>query len=114
LGRIDPLEWVGGRISVRRYPELIVWCAGGVVLGAATLPAGLTGRVVVSSLIDTMRAPLSGGPRRPRRIRVASKSMASALRARFGARIEVVIEATPEIDALAADVVRWLGVLGEG
>lgn len=114
LGRIDPEAWIGGKISLPGDApgavcrDLIVWCAGDAVLGAAALLPGVPDRSAALSLIDAMRAPLSGRPRRPRCLRVASPSLGAALQARFGPRIEIVVAPTPEIDALAAEVARCL------
>jgi hypothetical protein len=117
LGRVDRHEWVGGRIRVvylagqaRVRRDLVVWCAAGTVVGAGLIEPEAPDSAAVRTLIATFREPASGGPRRPGRLRVASPSLAAALRSRLGERVDVVLAPTPELDALLSEVRRSLGL----
>lgn len=113
LGRTDAREWVGGILRISGEDrDLIVWWSEGAVLGAARLARAPADAQVVLSLIDTLQAPLAGPPRRPRSLRVATIEIAVPLRARFGARMDVRVAPTPELDALAGEVERALSLLG--
>ncbi|MBK8213871.1 MAG: hypothetical protein IPK71_08980 [Myxococcales bacterium] len=101
------VEWVGGLVTLPTYvtgegapfqPEMLLWLrTDGLVLGHEV---GRPGEVLSSaceSLRRTIESPMVGGAHTPDRVRVASPALAEVLRAGWPA-IDVVCEATPEID----------------
>jgi hypothetical protein len=109
-----PREWIGGITSMPAYatdeggesyrPEMLLWldageeiCPVGSLLGK---PGEMLGKAC-DSLRETIAKPMSGSPRAPTRLRVASTEMAEALRAGHPS-IEIVCAPTPEIDDVVA------------
>lgn len=103
-------EWVGGLASLPAYvsegvpyrPDVLFWldeqgAALGHVMGR---PGELVGQAL-QNLQSTIERPLSGPPRSPERVRVASPELAEALRA-GPSEIEIVCAPTPEADAFIA------------
>src|SRR6185312_13261257 len=107
---VGPVEWVGGPVLAPFFitegepyrPELIIWMElpSGLVLGhhlqdpKAPIDFGAT-------LTEATQRPLVGPPRRPRRIRVATRQLAESVRrALGGADADVVVAPTPELDAV--------------
>ncbi len=107
------IEWVGGLVSMPAYvtgegepyrPEVLLWMSGdGLVLGTTTAKPGEVVGVAAEHLRSTIERPMIGRPHAPTRLRVASPTLAEALRAAHPA-IEIVCAPTPEIDAVFASM----------
>ena len=104
-------EWVGGCLEApffitdREEPYrafLVAWVEvpGGLVVGHDVVAPedvpGSLGRTLVAS----MERPLTGRPRRPARVRVASASLAREVREVVGGTLRIVVAPTPELDDL--------------
>ncbi len=103
------VEWVGGRFFTREFvrgsdggyrPELVIWVdprRDEIIHQVISDPQH--GMVAVA---DALQWALEehAGPR-PTRVRVAHRDDAAEIRARFGAGLEVVCAATPEIEDVA-------------
>ncbi|MEJ7729939.1 MAG: hypothetical protein WKG00_12040 [Polyangiaceae bacterium] len=88
-------------------PEVLVFCSEEGVLGMHVLGrGGVGGEMVRAHLRATMRKPAVGTPRRPARVRVSSPEMRDALAGVDG--VAVVLDATPELDALAEDMFDFM------
>jgi SEC-C motif len=82
-------------------PELIIWMdlPDGTVVGhhlqdpKAPIAFGAT-------LATAMQRPLVGPPRRPARVRVATRELAESVRQVLGDDVEIVVAPTPELDAV--------------
>jgi len=82
-------------------PELIIWMdlPDGTVVGhhlqepKAPIDFGAT-------LATAMERPLVGPPRRPARVRVATRDLAERVRQAVGGDVEIVVAPTPELDAV--------------
>jgi hypothetical protein len=109
-----PVEWVGGCITLPFYltesepafrPEMLVWLElpDDFVIGHRLLGRGERGSLG-ALLLEAMREPLVGPPRRPARIRVATEEMAADVRAALAGPAWVTVAPTPEIDALVASM----------
>jgi len=106
------VEWVGARFELpspvvgegpEYYPLVNLWIEQpeGVVLAAELArPSECEGKLG-DALIEAMRAPLVGVPRRPRRLRVADRELAAevtdSLR-EVAANIPVIVAPTPEAE----------------
>lgn len=115
--RRDGVEWVGGVVVLPAAAvgkpegaraEALVWMSSegepiGSISGEATALIGRAGESL-RSLIE--RTGLAGAPK-PRKVRVASQSLAEALRA-AGVGVEVVCAPTPELDAMSSSVIDRL------
>ena len=102
-------EWIGGRVLPPFFvtegepyrPELIIWMdlPDGTVVGhhfqepKAPIDFGAT-------LANAMERPLVGPPRRPARVRVATRDLAESVRQVVGDDMEIVVAPTPELDAV--------------
>ncbi len=112
------VEWAAGIVRMPafvsdqetpRQPEAIVWMsADESVLGLTLVERDSADAQLRDSLLDTCANPLKGKPHKPTRIRVASSSMAAALRAAF-LDIEIIEAPTPEVDAMLASMSEWMG-----
>ncbi|HEX2833172.1 MAG TPA: hypothetical protein VHW00_09165 [Thermoanaerobaculia bacterium] len=109
------LEWLGGRYALPDFfaeselREVVLWLEmpTGVMVSAMLL----TGEDVsiAETLVNTMKEPMHGQPRRPSRIRVADAAVAEELREAAGS-IPVKVAPVPELDAAFED---FCSVLGE-
>lgn len=107
------VEWVGGTGAMPAYvtgegepyrPVALLWMgAEGAVLGHVVAKPEELLALACESLREAIERPAFGSPHRPERVRVASPSLAEALRAGHP-EIEVVCAPTPEIDALFASM----------
>jgi hypothetical protein len=113
---LDRHEWVAGRVPMPAYvaegepyrPEVLVFLSDEGLLVMHVLGRGGVGAEMVRAhLRATMRRPAVGAPRRPARVRVSSPEMRDALAGVDG--VAVVLDATPELDALADHVRRPAG-----
>jgi hypothetical protein len=105
---------VGGLVSLPAYvtvegepyrPEVLTWMSSdGFVLGFSTAKPGELLPNAAAHLHETIRKPMVGQPQAPTRLRVASRPLASALRASLPASITIVCAPTPEIDDVAASM----------
>jgi hypothetical protein len=102
-------EWVVGRVPLPIYvaePEPVrpdmIFCtsSSGQMIGATPVRPETTDDEAAAEILGFSRDPAVGPPRVPRRIRVASPSFRDALAKSFGGCVEIVLAATPEVDAL--------------
>lgn len=107
----SPREWVGGRITPPlpegatrpdHIPDLLFWLEmPSMDIIAQELVGSRAGSQTLGRLLKTaMQQPLTGKPRRPDRIRVATEELAAAVRAAVGTDVPVIVEPTPEFDEL--------------
>jgi hypothetical protein len=111
-----PLEWVGGRVLLPDWideaggfqPELLLWLElPSDLIVAAELRDPRRGQPTFARVLrQALTAPAAGPPRRPARIRVAESALALQVRAVAGAKTEVVVAPTPEIDAAVRDLLE--------
>jgi hypothetical protein len=105
-------EWVGGRVVSPFFvmeggpyrPEIVFWVEPPehVVVGMQILGADGPRPSFAETLLEAMRRPLVGTPRRPERVRVGDLALAAELRSTFGDGMPVRIAPTPEIDDVLA------------
>ncbi|MBU2500424.1 SEC-C domain-containing protein [bacterium] len=107
----SPREWVGGCIPAP-YPEdskqkavapdILIWLEmpGMMVLGSEPAPPRSGFKALGPMLKTSMQKPLTGKPRRPDRVRVASEELAKAVRRFAGKDVPVIVAPTPEIDQI--------------
>ncbi|MGD9546689.1 MAG: YecA family protein [Candidatus Krumholzibacteriia bacterium] len=106
-----PREWVGGCIpapfpegSEQRAvaPDILIWLEmpGLMILGSEPAPPRSGFKALGRMLKTSMQKPLTGKPRRPDRIRVATEEMATAVRRFAGKDVPVIVAPTPEIDQI--------------
>lgn len=103
-------EWIGGRIRSPFYitggkpyrPELIIWLEmpDDLIVAFAIEDPREAPLSLGDSLIEAMRKPLIGQPRKPTRIRVADAAAAREIK-RALPTAEIVIAPTPELDQVA-------------
>lgn len=103
------VEWVGGIVALPTYvtgegapfqPETLLWLRpDGLVLGHDVGKPGEVLARACESLQRAIESPMVGQSHTPDRVRVASPALAEVLRAGWPA-MNVVCEATPEIDAM--------------
>ena len=120
----DRCEWIGGRITAPFFveggveegrdpfrPEMVLWIEepSGLVVGQQVAAREDAVGVLGRALIEAMRSPLIGPPRRPDTIRIADAEDAAALRAVVGDAIPMYIAPTPELDALLNQMFESLG-----
>jgi hypothetical protein len=100
-------EWVGGQVLAPFYvteggpfrPEMILWLEmpDEFILNATVVDPKGPAVSFSEALVQAMKSPMVGPPRRPQRIRVAGRRLAEEIRG--AARgIEIVVAPTPEID----------------
>lgn len=105
-------EWVGGCFPAPGHvtgegepyrPLIAAWLEApdGPVVGFEAVKPGGTHGVLGRVLVEAIRRPLAGEPRRPSAIRVADPELAEEIRNAVGELAPVTIAATPEIDNLA-------------
>jgi hypothetical protein len=120
----DLYEWIGGRITAPFFveggveegrdpfrPEMVLWLEmpSGLVVGQQVAAREETPGALGRALLEAIRAPLSGPPRRPNTIRIPNTQEAAALRAVIGDTIPISIAPTPELDALLNQMVESMG-----
>jgi hypothetical protein len=118
LARVE--EWIGGTVDVPSFvvgdeggpyrPKMLLWAAtSGGIVGNTLIEQGADPvERCVASLQEAIRAPQSGRPRKPTRVRIDSPELAAALRSALAPSIDVVHAPTPEIDALEAHLRAFL------
>lgn len=82
-------------------PEIILWLElpDDLIVGSTLIDPNGPPVSVVQVLLDAMKRPMTGAPRRPDRVRVADDALAAEVRA--AARgLEVVVAPTPELGAI--------------
>ena len=102
-------EWIGGRRTLPIYveqpqpfrPEIILWLEmpEELVVGSAMLDPDQSPVSMGESFLETARAPLTGEPRRPARVRIDDAALATELRVCVP-NLDVVVRPTPELDRL--------------
>ncbi len=115
-------EWVGGRLSPPFYvtegepyrPEMVVWLElpDDLVVGNALAAPGKEVSLG-QTLIEAMRRPAVGPPRRPARIRVANARQAEEVRAAVPG-IDVRVAPTPELDKIVQLMAEHMAATGAG
>jgi hypothetical protein len=120
----DDRVWLGGRGallvageeagSIRKL-DWVLWLdsRSGLIVGSAIVPSNEADSCVGRVLLESMATPMTGKPREPNRIHVASEGLAAELRQKLGDRIPIEVCATPELDAMAAALAASLGEVGE-
>jgi hypothetical protein len=103
-----PVEWVGGIATMPAYiygegepyrPEaLFFMIPGGPVLGMQVDKPGALLPKAAPLFAATMRDPMDGPAHTPARVRVASESLAGALRPVLPPGTELLVAPTPELD----------------
>ena len=112
-------EWIGGRVSPPFFigegdeperAELAVWleAPSGLVVGQDVFVQASAAGAVGRALSRALERPLAGPPRRPDAIRVADSALAAEVRAAIGDSIPVAVAATPELDAVLAQMLDWM------
>ncbi len=108
-------EWVGGTFDMPAFvtdkpkpyrPAVHLWLetATDLMVGAVVGEPPGTVAELGDALETAMRQPAKGRPRRPTHLRVADPAAGEALRARFGAELEVLVAPTPELDEAMASM----------
>jgi hypothetical protein len=93
------LEWVLGGVALAASWAFVWMNSDGLVVGSTLLPlAEVAAAGLGASFREATRRPMSGAPHVPERVRVASESLADALRREIGGETEVVCAPTPELD----------------
>lgn len=103
------LEWIGARVQLPTYvlepkpfrPEMILWLEtpSDLVVGAKMIEPNTPPVALAETFLEAARKPLAGEPRRPRRVRVASRGLAAELAPLAAEGIVVHVAPTPEVDA---------------
>ncbi len=95
-------------------PELILWLEipADLVVGYMLLDPREPPVSVTDALLDALRNPMAGPPRRPRRIRIADDALAVELR-EVVPDIEVVVAPTPELEGVLAHMAHAMPSGGE-
>jgi len=116
-------EWVGGRLTLPVYitagapyrPEMVLWLElpEDLIVGHEVIDPKGPPVSFAETLRRAMASPMAGPPRRPRRIRVAEAHLAAELRGAIP-DMEVVVAATPELDAVMAAMMGSLPGDGSG
>lgn len=100
-------EWVGGRMASPFFvtegtpyrPDLILWLElpDDLILFASLSDPKETPTSFGETLLQAMRAPLAGPPRKPQRVRVADPHLAAELR-RLLPEVQIIEAPTPELN----------------
>lgn len=106
----SPREWVGGCIPAPfpedskqgAVPDILIWLEmpGLMILGSEPAPPRSGFKALGRMLKTSMQKPLTGKPRRPDRVRVATEELAAAVRRFAGKDVPVIVAPTPEIDKI--------------
>lgn len=112
-------EWVGGRFPGPAHvgrrgaarPDLVLWINGDLIVLAQFVPGGAPARIVVDRLHEAMREPMTGAPRRPRRVRVSDPALAAAISQ--DGTVEVRVGPTPELEPVRAHLFKQLGLVAD-
>jgi hypothetical protein len=110
------LEWVGGvlplAVSIGDVvrPALALWIerSSGAVLASAVGEHSAKAELADEALRSALVQPLVGAPRRPVRVRVSSKELASRIASTVGPDVQVVVGPTPELDEVASEFTTHL------
>jgi len=116
--RQDMVEWVGGSYpspkdviehGVRTRAEVAIWIIqpGGLVVNTTVGYAPMPPDAVANALTETLELPLAPG--NALRVRVADPAVADAVRRQLGDAVPVVVAPTPDLDAIADGMQRFLG-----
>lgn len=108
-------EWIGGRYTfpgevliagevVRPTVSMWLELPRGVLVGVA-LEDPREAAPFAQSLLEAMRQPAEGSPRRPQRLRICDPGLAAELSALDG-ELTVSVAPTPELDAVFAEMVK--------
>lgn len=113
--RKQKVEWVGGRVAMPEQvadgdfvfrPDALVWLELPALLIVGTmLTDPREPRSLGDSLLDAMKSPLVGAPRRPSRIRVPDQRAADEL-GTAASGIPVFVAPVPELDEVVAGLVE--------
>jgi len=112
------IEWIGGCIKPPIFitdreepyrPSLVVWMElpSGLVVGQSLAPEVKEGDVG-RTLVEAMKEPLVGPPRRPRRIRVADPSFVQEIQKAVGEGARIEVAPTPELNDLLDTMISAL------
>lgn len=109
-------EWIGARVVLPTYvlepkpfrPEMILWLEmpTGLVVGSTSVDPNGPPVSFADTFFEAARRPLTGQPRRPRNVRVASRNIAAELVPVALQGIMVCVAPTPEIDALVEKLMQ--------
>lgn len=115
------IEWVGGTIPAPAYvmgedgdpyrPETVIWLVpdGPILIADAVARNSDVAEEAIRTFQQAVNQPMAGPPHAPSRVRVASPELAERLRAALGSEIDVLCAPTPELDAVASEMRKFMG-----